>query len=405
MRWTQRGFQTVATWAAVVLWALAFGVALVTADPLPGPELALGAAVRMALLALLWSFAARIVLRHWWPGTGARMSAMDPPARLLAAAVAALPDGRREWGLAMTAELAEVPGRSARWRFAISGVRATLWLPPAGGWPVLALVAGAVVAAVTVAGPAVGAAMPGLAVFAVAFTGLVGALAVRAVARPRRLRPPAPVPAVLVAGGVAASIAATVIFLRREPTTVESLPPGWAVFLAVVLAGCLWAAVAARRALGTNRRAARLGAAAGVALAICFLLETRADTADLAEPFKGVLTLQIMAAAVIIFFLPALVATAADRSFRSGVQAAVWTVSAAMPLTYAVWLLEGLRRHAIDGTLLDGALGPVGTNLGDARWALVGILLIGLPLAVVAAGIVAANVLPPAQPNGATPRS
>jgi hypothetical protein len=177
------------------------------------------------------------------------------------------------------------------------------------------------------------------------------------------------------------------------------------VFLAVVLAGCLWAAVAARRALGTNRRAARLGAAAGVALAICFLLETRADTADLAEPFKGVLTLQIMAAAVIIFFLPALVATAADRSFRSGVQAAVWTVSAAMPLTYAVWLLEGLRRHAIDGTLLDGELGPVGTNLGDARWALVGILLIGLPLAVVAAGIAAANVLPPAQPNGATPRS
>jgi hypothetical protein len=27
-----------------------------------------------------------------------------------------------------------------------------------------------------------------------------------------------------------------------------------------------------------------------------------------------------------------------------------------MPLTYALWLLEGLRRHAIDGRGLDGGL-------------------------------------------------
>ena len=36
----------------------------------------------------------------------------DLPGRLLAAAVAALPERRREWGRAMTAELAEVQGRS-----------------------------------------------------------------------------------------------------------------------------------------------------------------------------------------------------------------------------------------------------------------------------------------------------
>jgi hypothetical protein len=41
--------------------------------------------------------------------------------------------------MAMLAELAEIQGRSARWRFALSSVRATLWLPPAGGWPVLVL--------------------------------------------------------------------------------------------------------------------------------------------------------------------------------------------------------------------------------------------------------------------------
>jgi hypothetical protein len=115
---------------------------------------------------------------------------MDPPARLLGAAVAMLPEGRREWGLAMLAELAEVAERSARWRFALSGVRATLALPPAGGWPVFALVTGAAVAAVAAVGPAVGAVVPGLQVFAVCFTGLVGAMVVLAVARSRRLRLP-----------------------------------------------------------------------------------------------------------------------------------------------------------------------------------------------------------------------
>jgi hypothetical protein len=43
-----------------------------------------------------------------------------------------------------------------------------LRLPPAGGWPVLALVAGVAVASGAAAGPAVGAAVPGLRVFAAA---------------------------------------------------------------------------------------------------------------------------------------------------------------------------------------------------------------------------------------------
>ena len=125
----------------------------------------------------------------------------------------------------MIAELAEVRGRSARWRFALSSARATLWLPPAGGWPVLALVTGVVVASVAAVGPAVGAAVPGLTVFAVTFTGLVGAMVVLAVARSRRPRLPVPAPTVLVVGGVAASIAVTVIFLRREPAAARHLPP------------------------------------------------------------------------------------------------------------------------------------------------------------------------------------
>lgn len=87
---------------------------------------------------------ALVLVDHWWSRTGIRRSGMDPPGRLLAAAVATLPDHRREWGMAMQAELAEVQGRSARWQFALSGARAVLRLPPLGGWPALALATGVV---------------------------------------------------------------------------------------------------------------------------------------------------------------------------------------------------------------------------------------------------------------------
>jgi len=67
--------------------------------------------------------AALLLVDHWWSRTGIRLFVMDPLGRLLAAAVATLPDHRREWGMAMNAELAEVRGRSARWRFALSSAR------------------------------------------------------------------------------------------------------------------------------------------------------------------------------------------------------------------------------------------------------------------------------------------
>jgi hypothetical protein len=388
MRWTRRRVQTVTTWVVVVAWVVFYAVALATADPLPPAETAVA---QLVVPPLLWVVAARLVLRHWWSGPGSRMSAMDLPGRLLAAAVAALPERRRAWGRAMTAELAEVQGRSARWRFALSSVRATLWLPPAGGWPVLALVTGVVVAATTAAGPAVGAAVPGLRVFAVTFTGLVGAMVVLAVAHSRRprLRLPLPAPTVLVTAGVAASIAATVIFLRREPTAAEYLPPAAAVYLAAVLAGCLWVALAAPRWLGTSRLAPHLGAAAAVVFAAWFWLANRTDGTEPPLPLMLVLALVLVLAPLAVFFVPAFAAGRAGRSFRSGLQAAVWTVTAIIPLTYAIWLPEGLRRHAIDGRLLvDDVVAPVGMNLADALVFCLGIFpVLGLTLAVIGAGL------------------
>jgi hypothetical protein len=255
---------------------------------------------------------------------------------------------------------------------------------------VLALVAGVVVASVAAAGPAVGAAVPGLRVFAVTFTGLVGAMVVLAVVRWRRPRLAVPAPTVLVTGGVAASIAVTVIFLRREPAAAEYLPPAAAVYLAVVLAGCLWVAVATPRWLGTSRLAPHLGAAAAVVFAAWFWLANRTDETEPPLPLVLLLALVLVSVPVAVFFVPAFAAGRAGRSFRSGLQAAVWTVTAMIPLTYAVWLPEGLRRYAIDGRLLvDGeVVAPVGVNLADALVFSLGIFpVLGLTLAVIGAGL------------------
>ena len=207
----------------------------------------------------------------------ARSRPADPPARLLAAAVAALPERRRDWGRAMLAELASIPDRPARWRFALSCVRATLALPPAGGWPVLALVGGAAVAGVAVIGRVAGAAVPGLTVFAVAFTGSFGAMVLLTVARARRPRLPTPGATLVAATGVAASIAVTVVLLRREPAAADYLPAAAAVCFAAVLAGCLWVGLVSPRLLGAGQLAPHLGAVAGVVFGAWFLLVNRLD--------------------------------------------------------------------------------------------------------------------------------
>jgi hypothetical protein len=266
----------------------------------------------------------------------------------------------------MVGELAEVRGRSARWGFALSTARAALWTPPARGWPVLGPVTVVIVASVAAAGPAVGAAVPGLAVFAVAFTALLGAMVLLAVAHARRPRLPAPGATLVAISGVAASIAVTVVLLRREPAAADYLPWGAAVCFAAVLAGCLWIALAAPRALGTGLLAPHLGVVGGIVFAAWFLLVNRLDGAE--PPVVVVLLVGIVLAAApgAVFFVPAFVAGRAG-SLRAGVQAVVWTTIVGMPFTYAVWLPEGMRRHAIDGRSLDGeVIQPVGANLTEA---------------------------------------
>jgi hypothetical protein len=401
--WTLRGFQTVTTGAVVTVWAVFWLIAILKADPLPTPDTAIAFLV---LPPLLWTVAARLVLRRWWYATGSRMSELDPPGRLLALAVAALPEARRDWGRAMTAELAGVEGRSARWGFALSSVRATLWLPPAGGWPVLALVTVAAVAATAAAGRLVGAAVHGLGTFAVAFTAMVGTMAVLAVARSRRPRLPTPAATVVVTGGVAAAIAVTVVFLLRDSAEAEhlppgaasylaadeSLPPGAALYLAAVLVGCLWIALAAPRWLGASRLAPRLGVAAAVVFTSWFLLAIRTDEgAEPSLPLLILLALVLPLAPLAAILAPAFTAARVTGSFRAGLKAAVWTAAATTPFAYALWLLEALRRYGIDGTRLVGESGtpePLGTNLTDALVFTLGIFpALALTVAVIAAAL------------------
>jgi hypothetical protein len=302
MRWTRRRVQAITTWAVVVGWAVFSAVALAHADPLPTPDTAV---MWLVVPPLLWVVAVRLVLRHWWSETGPPMSAMDLPGRLLAAAVGGAPRAPARVGSGDDRRAGRGPGSVARWRFALSSARAALRLPPAGGWPVLALMLAVV--AVATAGPAVGAAVPGLTVFAVSFTGLLGAMVVLAVARSRRPRLPAPAPAptVLVTGGVAAAIAiaVTVIFLRRQPAAAGYLPPAAAVCLAAVLAGCLWIALASPRWLGTSQLAPHLGAAAAVVFAAWFLLANRTDGTQ--PPFLLVLGLAavLVVTPIAVFFV------------------------------------------------------------------------------------------------------
>jgi hypothetical protein len=140
--------------------------------------------------------------------------------------------------------------------------------PPRGNrLPVLA-VAALATSATGAAGLVAGRAVPGMGVFAASFVALVGAMATMAVARSRRLHRPASGPAVAAAGvaGVAACIAATGYMLRTEPSAAQALGPIHAIMLAVVLAGCLWLALAAPRGLASSRLARYAGLVAALAL-------------------------------------------------------------------------------------------------------------------------------------------
>jgi hypothetical protein len=168
----ERWYEVAVCAAVAVAFAGFWLVAAVMSDAPTGGYLA--SAVLVAIVAAPWVVAAWLLWRAYWRRVGPAVAGLDAPARAVAAAAAALPAGRREWGAAMVAELAHVPGRVARWRFAAGCLRAALYPARGAGVPVLATGA---VAALAVAGASfgVGAAVPPLRAFAVTFVALAGA--------------------------------------------------------------------------------------------------------------------------------------------------------------------------------------------------------------------------------------
>lgn len=69
----------------------------------------------------------------WWVRTRHRRPTTDGPELLLAAAVRLLPEERRDWGVAMLAELAQLHHPSTRWRFALGCTGVALFPPGNGG--------------------------------------------------------------------------------------------------------------------------------------------------------------------------------------------------------------------------------------------------------------------------------
>lgn len=383
MKDTEHRYEFVVSAAVVAVFAAFWVIVFAMGDPPEFQEQYVMSAVMVAVVATPWVIAVRLLWRAWWARTAASLSTMDGPARLLAAAVATLPDDRDDWGAAMAAELAQVRGRSPRWWFAAGCAQAAIFPPRSSRAPLVAALAAV---AVVTSGMAVDYALPAMRVFTVTFVALVGALATLAVARSRRVRQAAPGPTITTAGvaGVAACIAVTAYFLVEHPTAAEHLSPTDAVMFAVLLAGCLWLAVTPPRGLTTSRLARGLGVGAALMLGLGFFVSSRLTINTYGGPLGWVIL-----APVVIFFAASALAAAVGRSFRAGVQAAVWTALVGTLLVFAISIPEAMHRYSIDGrTLGDGEKGyHIGVNLPDAIWGLVVIPFLGLPFGVIGAAI------------------
>ena len=179
-----------------------------------------------------------------WPPGG------DIPARVVAAAAAWLPAHRRDWGRAMTAELAHVHDQAGRWRFALGALRIALFLPSGRGRRVLAVALAGLVAAAAVTAVAA-AVIPDLALSAAILGLLLGGYATLRTAR--TARPGGPrwtTPGVMVAVVAVATVTAAIVSVARialvHPAAAADGTHVFAVLFAVALACYLAVALGQR---------------------------------------------------------------------------------------------------------------------------------------------------------------
>jgi hypothetical protein len=324
---------------SLVVAAVATGLLYASASPdfdhpVRGDNAWRGFVVGSIVLSALGTVAAWVL---WlaWRRRATLDSQPDVPARLLALAVATLPETRRDWGAAMTAELSSVADRASRRRFAAGGARAALFPPaaarrPATGW----------------AGAAVG-----------------------------------------VLGVLACSAAAVYMLLVYPKETVDATPPFYGVVLVVALAACLALTLVAPQALASSALARRVGLWLGVAAGVGLLLSSRTGVLE-----AGAMTFVVPAQFLTLVVVPAVVAAVA-RSLGAAVQSILWGFVFSTVAMFPVYIAESVRRyHADEGLYLDGDADlwtTVGTNLADA----VGWLFLLAPSLLVPLGILGAALV------------
>jgi hypothetical protein len=329
-------------------------------------------------------FAAWLLVNAWWNSSGQRLSTMDGPARLLAVAVGAMPETRKEWAAAMQAELTEVRGRWGRWSFAVDAARAALFPPRGSRLPIIA--AAATVAMLVVATfMYVGRAMPTLQLFAVTFMVMAGFMTFLAIVRQRRIVP-SPALAAIVGIAVTGCIAAIVYVLQKYPAASEALEASRAVFLALMLSGFLLLVLSPPKAMMASRRARWIGVGVGFVHGGLFLLSTGFTqfTGDGALGY-------VLFGPGFILFLGALFVAGIDGSFRSGIQTAVWGATVGSLLTFCIWLLESMRWiQSGAGLLIDNDHVPnlMAANIQDAIfWILIWVPVWCLPIGILGAAL------------------
>jgi hypothetical protein len=321
------------------------GSVAVGATLIPTVQRLVSIVVTMTLLFAPAVVAGYLIWQAWWRRYEAAVSTMDGPARLLALAAVLLPEPRRAGGTAMAAELAHVPGRWARWRFAAGCARAAV-TPSRVGWPFA--LAALTVAVVAVLGQAVG---PDLRVFVGTFVALVGLWLVLALARSGRLRRPASGLPLALAGlfGAAGCVASTGYLVTTYPSAAEALQPAPAVVLAVVVAGCLGLILAPPRWLSGNPLSGGVGLGLGLLLSAGFLVAAHVPaTYENPRLFAFLFPLPI-----VILFAASATTAAVSRSMRVGAQTGIWA------------LLVGVLYIFVGWPVVSGA-DEVGVNLLDA---------------------------------------
>lgn len=252
----------------------------------------------------------------------------DLPERIAVAVTHRLPADRRPWGRALVAELAAIPDRGQRWRFAAAVLRIAAF-PPARK-PATVRATTAVAAVLTLVATLVAVKfVPTLSVFVAALGLLTSGYATAVACR----RPPVPIGrAQLAAAGmtVAAVLAAVgaVVAIAIHPAATRDQTHIFSIVLAAALCGYLIAGLSARPASGHGRATLWAAVTASLAVAASTVLQ---PAEALSAPISPIIAAATLATS--------LAAGAATGSRTAANRAGLLAAALGTPIHFATGLL------------------------------------------------------------------